>query len=282
VIRIAVAGCCLAAGVGAGLAIPRNAAPALPPIVAPGPAVVVKMEPPSIVLPEPPPPPPAPLPPIVHPPRPLSPVLDADCMLPPDIVETDAPSTCGWDDGFPAISKDGRTIAMKYSADPGPRGGSSVAVRFVDAKTSRVTREITLLSPDEFFADKEARDKVRAQIPGRVESVQRMLDAGQFRAMIPMGSSKQPLEDRDHMHAEIVGGAARIVDPVTASVVWQGHFGAPAPHVEHPEEAMCSSWNLAGLSLWWDPVTKSVLGQMMYRTGGCMCTDEEIEQVATR
>jgi len=257
----------------------------MPPIVTPGPVVVVKMEPPSIVLPAPPPPPPpppAPPPPVVHPPRLLSPVLDADCMLPRDIVETDTPTTCGWDDGFPAISKDGRSIALKYSPDPGPRGGTSVVIRFIDTKTSRVTRDITLLSLDESFAEKEARDKVRAQIPGRVERVQRILDAGQFRTMIPMGTSNEPLEDLEHIHADIVGGAARIVDPATGSVVWQGHFGEPAPHVEHPEEAMCGSWTLAGLSLWWDPVTKSVLGRMNYHTGGCMCMDEEIDHVSTR
>jgi hypothetical protein len=242
--------------------------------------------PPTIVLPTPPPPPapPPPPPPVVRAPHLQAPVLDAGCVLP---VETDTPSTCGWDDGFPAISKDGRTVAVKYAQDPGPRGGSSLTIRFIDTTTSRVTRDIELLSIDESWAGMEtdktkanaALDKLQAEIPARVAKAQRLLDAGQFRTLTPLGTSNEPLADLDKVHADIVGNAARVVDPATGAVLWQGHFGAASHRVAHSEDEMCGGWSLSHLGLWWDPATRTVLGRMTYRTGGCMCTDEFLDQV---
>jgi hypothetical protein len=280
--RSAVLGFAIAAGVGAALAgmvLSRDGTPVVP-VITP---VTVHLPAPQITVPVPDvkitlPPPSEPPPPAVHA---LAPKLNADCILP---TATDTPQPgipCSWDDGFPAISEDGALIALKASPDPGPRGGDSLYVQLVDTKTSRVVRSDEIMSIDESFADDNGRAALHANIVRRVALVQAALDARHFRKLVLLGSSHEGEDqkvDATKLHAELADGAVRIVDPATSSVLWQGAFGASAP-AGRSEDGLCFGWGLNRISVWWDPTTRYVLASLSYRTGGCMCTNEDIVQI---
>jgi hypothetical protein len=213
----------------------------------------------------------------------LAPKLAPECIGPamPDSTETVVNPECGWDDGFPAIAEDGSLIAMKAVPDSGPRGGSALYITFVDPNTSRVVRSDEIMSIDDSWADDKSRPKIVAKIHRRIAAVQRILDAGHYRTLRPLGHSNDadgPI-DTSKVHAEFAGSGVRIVDPATSSVIWQDSFSAPAPSRSGNADELCSGWGLNRMSLWWDPVTKYVVANMRYRTGGCMCLDDDIVQV---
>jgi hypothetical protein len=259
--------------------------PIIPPTIitvpAPAPSVTVR-------LPDPPPPPPPVEAPVVEPvpPRALAPRLWAECVLPP--ADNGAPEfrMCAWDRGFPAISEDGSLIAIEYIPSDGGRGNPGLTIQFIDARTSRMVRSTRVLSPDEVVEEPAALEKLHARIAQRVAAAQRTLDAGRFRAMVSLGGT----EDADDpavtssprwqaLHAEVSGGAVRIVDPSRSSVIWQGSFGVGRPGGPAKDTDFCIGWGLHRMSLWWDPATKSLLSVQTYRTGGCMCGDDVIEEV---
>jgi hypothetical protein len=268
------------------------ATPIVPPTIitvpAPAPSVTVR-------LPEPPPPPPPVVEPVVEPvpPRALAPRLWAECVLPSGDNHPDADRStdadlrlCQWDRGFPAISGDGALIATEYVPDDGGRGYPGLTIRFIDPSTSRVVRSALILSPDEFVEDPEARGKLQARIARRVAVVQRTLDAGRFRALVSLGGSEDAADPAvtssprwQALHAEVSGGAVRIVDPSRSSVIWQGFFGVERPGGPAKDTDFCSGWGLHRMALWWDPATKTILSVQVYRTGGCMCSDDTFEEV---
>jgi hypothetical protein len=249
----------------------------------PAAAPQITMPTPEVKVTVPPPPPSEP-----STPHGLGPKLSPDCIVPggSDAMPTTdgAGIPCSWDDGFPAISEDGSLIAIKASPDPGPRGGSSLYVQLLDTKTSRIVRSDEILSIDESFVDDKGQAALRENIRRRVALVQSALDARHFRRLILLGASHEghdgdePKLDATKLHAEIAGGAVRIIDPAASLVLWQGAFGAPAPK-GRSEDGLCFGWGLNRIAVWWDPTTKYVLARLSYRTGGCMCTDEEIVQI---
>lgn len=262
------------------------ATPIVPPTVitvpAPAPSVTVR-------LPDPPSPPPPVVEPVVEPvrPRARAPRLWAECILSSSNQDTDAAlPECQWDRGFPAISGDGALIATEYVPEDGGRGYPGLTIRFIDPSTSRVVRSALILSPDEFVEDPEARGKLQARIARRVAAVQRTLDAGRFRAMVSLGGSEDAADPAvtssprwQALHAEVSGGAVRIVDPSHASVIWQGSFGVGRPGGPAKDTDFCGSWELHRMALWWDPATQTLLSVQIYRTGGCMCSDDLLEEV---
>jgi hypothetical protein len=168
---------------------------------------------------------------------------------------------------------------MKYFPDVGPRGGSALSIRFVDPKTSRVVREEEIFSVDDSFADDTTRAELQTQVRTSVATVQRILDTRRFRTLIALGDSRSDQQPNpNQIHAEFADDRVRIIDPRTASVLWQERFGTPSSS-DPSGDAMCGSWNLDQVTAWWDPPTKHVIAELIYRTGGCMCTNESVVQV---
>ena len=77
----------------------------------------------------------------------ISPCTASDCTL-----ETE---------GFPAVSADGRRIAIALGEDDGGRGNPNLTIVFVDAVTGRETSRTTVLTPDEYERLAGSLDPVR-------------------------------------------------------------------------------------------------------------------------
>lgn len=281
----------LVAGIALGHSVLRTSGPSVVPVIAPvkvtlpAPAITVTVPPAPVVAP------PAPIDVTPVPPRAMAPVVRPECILEP-ATDDGASPTCGWDDGFPAISADG---AMLVTKDPGlddARGLPSLAIDFIDARTSRVVRRAVVLAPEEsdFDGSEHVDAAKRAALVGKLDRrarlVQAELDAGHYRSLRPLADAHEAATAEDPAvrptttYAEIAGAQARIVDPSTATVLWEATLDVPArtPRTRDPE-AECGGWSLVNTTLWWDPASKTVLGRLHYVTGGCMCPDADFDVV---
>src|SRR5512143_579195 len=134
---LAILGCTFGAGMLAMTCVRNDSVVVMPPVV---------VTPPAPVATEVPPPPSPPKPePALHA---MNPMIDTLCVIPG--VAPDA--RCTWDDGFPALSPDGKTVAIAYHPDDGERGNPDLTIRFVDVASSKVVRDDLVLAPDEYDA----------------------------------------------------------------------------------------------------------------------------------
>lgn len=117
----------------------------------------------------------------------------------------------------------------------------------------------------------------------RVAIAQKLLDAGDYRSMKLLGT-RDEMDDHDEatahpadgIYADLDNGLARLVEPVTNTVIWQHNFTV-ARATPADDDAMCGGWNEIGMSLWWDETSRVVLASQLFRTGGCMCRDDIVE-----
>lgn len=281
---------------GIGLGTTLHNAPRVEHISVAAPPVTVTVPtapPPSVTVTAPPPaPPPEPAPvvaPANEPPRPLTPHLWSHCLLVPDGYSR---GVCEWDDGFPAMSGDGTLIAHKHIPDDGGRGNPGLEIWFIDAATGKTVSTSVVLSPDEYEVDdgtnSGAVTKLYERVTARAAKVQQTLDAGAYRTMAHLGSGG-PFNGNEPTtrttppsttYADIDNGSVRIVDPALNRVLWQHTFGVPGGRASDDPDVMCGGWGLWNMDLWWDPTTHVVLAAEWYRTGGCMCSDEGVVEVA--
>lgn len=230
--------------------------------------------------------------------RAATPRLWAQCV---DLNAADRATECGWDDGFPAISRDGTTIAMKVIPDDGGRGYPGLFVRLLDTASGRVTRTIEILNPDHYLEPSDTDDdatrakvkRLNTAIAARVKSTQALLDRGGYRTLAALGAwddmaghdpdgepAADPIAAHDTTFAEVTGDAAvRVIDPATRGVMFQHQFGIKDPSPGTSDDD-CSGWMLRDVAVWWDPQTRVVVASLSYGTGGCMCGIYTHEQIA--
>lgn len=238
------------------------------------PAPIVNVAAPSVTVAPPqvtvnvPSPPTPPTPSEPAPPRAATPMVNAACVL-----SSEAPS-CRWDDGFPAISADGRRIAFAINPDQHDSGSPGLSILFYDVRAQRYTTEQRVLAPGAYHEDGPS-ERVRAKATRAAARAQRVLDDGGFRALARLGRSDDLAEvPPAQLHAEFDGELVRAVDPATNRVLWQRVFVPPPSPPADPDDD-CGGQTLVASEAWWDAATRAVLVTQGYHTGGCMCPDLE-------
>jgi hypothetical protein len=232
---------------------------------------------------------PAPAPAIEEAPRAITPRLEPACfhIYSPE-EDSPAHKSCEWDDGFPAVSRDGKLVVTKYVEDDGGRGNPNLRIRFLDVATSKVVRDVLVLDADEVDAmyDDEGQATKRAQlerkVAQRMATAQRLIDARGYRSLEHLGTNDAHNQfisnDRSKIHAEFDATAVRAIDPATNRVLWQRRFDVPNPTPDNGHDE-CMGWGLRELDIAWDPETRVVIATSQYDRGGCMCSTDVVQQV---
>lgn len=210
------------------------------------------------------------------PPRALTPHLNS-CLL-RHLGHDESP--CNWDDGFPAISGDGTTIAMKSIEPRAGNRGQDIEIHFLDARTGHVQRRAPILSESDAGTATQADLAAGAK---RLEAVQRTLDARKFRAMIAptfWDANNEELPTHataGEIYAQEDEGLVRLIDPQTNTVIIQGQIGALPPSAS--VESGCSGGPMASFAAWWDPSTKTLLDESRYLSPGGSCGQVVVRHV---
>ncbi|MBA3463788.1 MAG: hypothetical protein H0T46_27780 [Deltaproteobacteria bacterium] len=238
-----------------------------PPIVFSIPAptlVMIRDFPPS-------PPPTKAAPPAPPPPAARSPFLDAACL----VGGSEMPS-CSWDIGFPAISADGSTMAVGVHPGDSARGYPAYEIMFVDVANPRKRTTHPILIADEYTGyDEPLAAEHRTKVVARVAMVQRELDRGGYRSTVPLGSKDDPMPGVTTFRTDHDGEYARLIDNTTNTVVWERRFDVTKEFTPRPlrddEEGSCTPTETVGISLAFDPATRTLLAQVSYMGGPCWC-----------
>lgn len=293
-LAVLAAGACFAGGIVVAAALDEDETTIVP--VATPLEVTLPAAPPITVVAPQPAPPPAPVveePQQLPPPRALSPRLDAQCFhidSPEEEPPEDTRKSCAWDDGFPAVSRDGKLVVTKVIDEDGGRGNPNLTIRFLDVATSKIVRDIVVLDADEVDAmyDDSGKDTKRVQleqkVAQRMASAQRVIDQRGYRALEHLGSNDQYADvvttDRTKVYAEFDTSVVRAIDPGTNRVLWSHRFDVPNPNKRKSDDDECAGWSLRELEVAWDPETRIVIGASQYDTGGCLCDTVGVEKIA--
>ena len=247
---------------------PVPVAPAISPILLPIAA-------PQLVVVPAPAPPPAPEPEpveVTEPPvRALGPVVRDECVAETD---PDAQPHCHWDDGFPAISADGATIATAYVPDDDGRGHPGLTIRIVDVATSKVVTSVLVLSPDEYVPPgDEKRPALDKKIKSRAARAQALV-AG-YRAMTTLGTwNTESNQGREigGLRAQFTDNSIRVIDVANNVVIWQRRFDVAK---EFPDRKLggesCEPIFTNGMTTAWDASTGTLVTSVNYLRGPEFC-----------
>lgn len=201
-----------------------------------------------------------------------APHIDVACLsLPSEVDAADAPALpahCRDDHGFPAISRDGKSIARLYNPEEGAaRYVPLLALEIVDAATSRVVH--TELIVDEADTD-------RAVIAKRLAKLTRTYRLASYRTLVPVDDTSELRLERDEDSDEI-----RLVDRATnvdrARVELSGAISMPteptARAAANPDaEPSCHISGRASVqSFAWDAATRTAVITASFSTMPCYC-----------
>jgi hypothetical protein len=242
--------------------------PAMSLIVVPMPVAI------AVPTPVPPPAPPAPPPepaPVAKPApqvRAASPAIDVQCL----IGNHEDDHACAWDDGFPAISLDGKTVVSTFDPVMGsPRGGSGFGLELIDVATSRVLRS-TILTLG--WSD-EADDP--AEVAKHYAELQRWFTPAKYRTLAVLPISNEPGETG--LRAEVENDSIRVIDNQTSTALWRYRFEIPKPTIDPESDAVhCHVSSARAGGAYWDAKTRTVIATALFVESPCSCTNEEVFQ----
>lgn len=192
----------------------------------------------------------------------------AECSVPD--------SSCPWGNGLPALAADGRTLVVDEQ-----RGDGNRTVRFIDVATSKVVESVTIVNAD-VVMDRDTTlpsPAEYARIEKRIARLQKRLDAGGYRALVPVPSPEEAPHGGVRAEFSSQRAAIRLVDDEAHLVLWQERFPVrrayPARKISENDRsfAPCYPDSTRAIDTFWDPRTHLVLAQVWYAAGPCFCAD---------
>jgi hypothetical protein len=215
--------------------------------------------------------------------RATTPHLWSHCVL-PEVSDDGKPEFCNWDDGFPAISKDGSLIAF---FDDGR------SIRWISASTAATVGVAQLVSSDEYNNSEgfTHRERIQRRVDARVARVQHLLDARGFRSLQSLGTFDARNEQSDespgtkNIYAEFsANGETRVINPLTSSVLWQGNLQSRSSEPLASVIRLCPERNFWFASMWWDPTSYRAIALLDFETaedakGVHACASVQVPQV---
>lgn len=238
------------------------------PVVVPMPITVAPPVAEAVILP---PPPPV---------RAATPFLQAQCLYGEDAPDVDR-ATCDWDDGFPAIAADGKTIVVKHTDEDGGRGNPNLRIEFFDVATGKRLRSVKILDGDEYDTTKY--DALLLALDLRIAKLNAQLDG--YRTLATLDNIEEQNLEGTRLRVDRHDSIVRIVDTDSQRAIYHRNFAASVVYPNHksdPDRECSGLAQLGDISVWWDETTRTLVSAVFYAYGGCMCdgqTDTFVKRV---
>ena len=180
------------------------------------------------------------------------PALQARCIGP--VGNADG---CDANDGFPAISADGKTVVAKEFPEDGGRGNPGLNLQFIDVATSKVTT-VKILDPNEY----DETGKHVKLVAKRVAAVQKKLT--HYRSLVALDEQSSPRADRTQTSITVTDGTRQIFQHAYPDV--------EAPHADDDNGDQCAGARTVSVDAWLDRETRTLVTGVTQSYGGpCWC-----------
>lgn len=202
-----------------------------------------------------------------RPPRAAAPAIDVACLLPTQ--GEPEPARCGWDDGLPAISPDGKRIARALvPSDIGPpdplNDGPAISVAELATGRSIAYVPLTATAPAE-----------RAETTQRLAALSRQV--AKFHPLTMLYGDH--VDPSDELRVEVDQDIVRMIDVKTNVALVRYQFPAEAQPPDDdrpldPDAAISRCHVSAGPyihAVEWDPVGRIAVVSATYSTSPCSC-----------
>lgn len=179
--------------------------------------------------------------------------------------------------GLPAISGDGKRVAVP---DLGPDTGRDefiLTMRVLDVDTGGVVKETPIVTYDDYegldIDTQEMSPERRRVIGERIHAFERVLAEGEYRPLISVGSARteRPVA-RNNLRAEFDGKELAITDTRTSEVLWRTAIGPSTPFTRGDGE-VCGPFPVADIDVWVSLELRVAVARVGY-VGSDLCATE--------
>jgi hypothetical protein len=160
--------------------------------------------------------------------------------------------------GLPALSADGRRVAVPDSGPDSPRGERILTVRVLDVDRGTELRALPMLTyedRDEGVDDMtgEVAPALMAELDRRIAALDRVLDEGGFRPLAALGTvhEDRPGQEVDGLRATFDGSELTVVDLREGRVRWRRAIGRSKVWKPDPNlDLTCGPFPVADVTVW--------------------------------
>jgi hypothetical protein len=158
--------------------------------------------------------------------------------------------------GIPAISSDGKRVAVPdYGPDTG-RDELILTMRIMAIATGKVVSETPLLTYRDYDRGRDPdtdqwTEKFRAELGDRVRAFEQVLVQGDYQPLLPLGTVHEdsPGEDVAGLRARFDGQQLVIEDTATSEPLWQRPV-TPSTPFDRGDGEICGPFPVADVSVW--------------------------------
>lgn len=180
--------------------------------------------------------------------------------------------------GLPAISADGRRVAVPDFGPDTPRDEFVLTMRVKDVATGAEISATPIMTYDDHDAidldTGEPAAELRAELEQRTRAFERVLAEGNYRPMIYLGvvHQERAAERAPGLRATFDGSDLVITDPRTGETLWRQTVGPSAPFTRADGE-VCGPFPVAELHVWVKRRPRAAVARVGY-IGNDVCATE--------
>ena len=177
--------------------------------------------------------------------------------------------------GLPAISADGKLVAVPDMERAGEREELPLTVRIFDADSGRALSELPVITYRDYDqgADPmtaELSSDTRAAIEARVVAVEHELARGRYRPLTALGTvhEQRAGRDVDGLRASFDGAELRITDTRTGQTRWRRAIGPAHADAPAASDDDCAPSRVAEVTVWAGRTPDVVVAHVGYMGAG--------------
>jgi hypothetical protein len=174
-------------------------------------------------------------------------------------------------EGLPALSADGKLVAVPDMERAGEREERPLTIRIFDVSSGKALSELPVIiyrdydeGADPMTAELHA--ATRTAVEQRVVAVERELAAGRYRPLTALGTvhEQRAGQDVDKLRASFDGNELLVVDTRTDQARWRRAIGLEAGDAPVASDIECEPAPVAEVSVWASREAGVVVAHVVY------------------